>query len=381
VFSISFNVSDEHRIPAHANATAAFTFIANAPISAGGFITLNYPSAFFAPGITPSSAICNVEGLSLALYPASSTSIKFGTANADIARFAQVSVTVYGLTMGAATLGSHSGITIQTSSDIAVSVAVASGGIFGRATQVALQISLEHRIAGNSNCTATLSFTPSADIPVGGAITFSYPFLFFAADVTPTAAVGSVDAAVFVSSPSTNTSLVLTLFSSPSAITGATPFVVTIYGMTMGAATEGSPVGITVKSSSDTALSHPVPSGPIFISLVPVASSASPTSPFAGDMITVSGHSFLLPGIEFNCSARIGPRPSEGVAAMCSAMSSSEALVQVPHDILATPSFVELTFNPGNFTSIAATRLCPCLRAVGGVVCGCSSSACTVPMT
>jgi hypothetical protein len=124
-------------------------------------------------------------------------------------------------------------------------------------------------------------------------------------------------------------------------------------------------------------------------STTPTAISVHPTSPFIGDSVTVIGHNFMLPENKFNCSAKIGPIPAAGTSTECHVLSSSRALVVLPHNILIAPSFVELHFEPGNFTTTARTRLCPCARSSGGTACGCALTldACspyinvTVPVT
>ena len=378
VFAVAFTVSDADRAPGTHNASATFSFTVYTVIHAGGSITLNYPTAFFEPDVTPTSASSSVQDLSFAFHPTANNSLVLtiaGDPSGPPVVLRSVVITVYGLTMGAATEGSSQGVTIQTSADIAVSLAVPSGSITGRAKFVLLEISTADRVAGNSNSTILLTFTPSAPIQTGGAITMNYPHAFFAPDITASTAASSAQDVAFSLQPTSNTSLVLTL--SAAAVPASSPITITITGMTMGAATDGSPTGITVQTSADTGLSLPVHSGSIYASLVPVSVSASPLSPFAGDAVTVHGHSFMLPGSAFNCSAMIGPVPSAGLHCACSILSSSLALVQVPRDIIAAPSYVQLHFEPGNITTTAATRLCPCVRVSGGgVVCGCAANTC-----
>ena len=102
------------------------------------------------------------------------------------------------------------------------------------------------------------------------------------------------------------------------------------------------------------------------------------TSPVAGDAVTVRGHSFMLPGTQFNCSAMLGPALHAGLPCPCTLLSSSLALVRLPPNIIVAPSFLQLHFEPGNVTTTAATRLCPCVRARGGTVCGCAADTCAV---
>jgi hypothetical protein len=382
VFAVSFNVSDTDRAPGNANATATFAFTTQTVVNAGGTVTLNYPAAFFAPGVAPSGTTCNLPALSFATAATSAASLLL-TSTAALPAASAVVITVYGLTMGAATQGSATGITVQTSADVAVSLAAPSGGIEGRVTAVAFQIATADRIAGN-NATVTLSFTPFSAIQDFQSITLNYPNAFFNPGIIPFVADIYTHTNTqyapenFLLNPTTNTSLVLTL--NAASLPASSPLTLALGGFTMGAATDGSAAGITVQTSSDTGHSLPVHSGAIFISLVPVAVSASPSSPLLGALLTVYGHSFILPDTPLVCAATIGPSPSSAVNASCTLLSSSHAVVLVPHNAIIAPSYVQLLFEPGNYSTTAATRLCPCSRVDSGTVCGCAADTCALRM-
>ncbi len=379
VFFVSFNISDSDRVSGKFPATATFAFLPSTAIVAGGSITLNFPPLFFAPDTMPSSAICSSQNLNLSAQATSNSSIVVtivGPSSYAVAAGTSVTITVFGLTMGRATPGSPSGITVQTSTDAAVSLAAASGPIFSVVSAVAFFIATSERTAGNNNATIILQFRPYSAIPVSGTITMNYPTAFFAPDVTPTFASSSVAGVAFAFQPTKNTSIVITIIGVPVPIS---LFTVTITGFTMGAAADAFSTGITVQTSADLGPSLPAAPGSIYLSLLPVAVSASPAFPFAGELLTVHGHSFILPGT-LNCSARIGPVASAGMRAPCFIVSSSVALVQVPGNILATPAFVQLQFDPINVTSTAATPLCLCAYSSGGKVCGCSAQSCAVPL-
>jgi len=375
VFSVAFNVSDADRTPGNVNATATFAFTTQTEVHAGGTIMLNYPAAFFAPDVTPSSIACNVPGLSFAAAATSAMSLLLTTTSL-LPSASAVVITVYGLTMGAATEGSAAGITVQTSADVAVSLAAPSGAIEGRVTGVVFQIATADRIAGNNNATVTLTFTPFTAVQDFQNITLNYPHAFFFPGIHPFVAASNTLYAAdnFKFNPTTNTSLVFTL--SAASLPASSPFIITLSGVTLGAATDGSLKGITVQTSSDTGHSLHVDSGAIFISLVPVAVSASPSSPLVGGVLTVHGHSFILPGIPLTCTATIGPSPSSAVNATCTLLSSSRAVVLVPNNAMIAPSYVQLLFEPGNYNTTAATRLCPCSHIHSGTVCGCAVEAC-----
>jgi hypothetical protein len=272
--------------------------------------------------------------------------------------------------MGGATEGSTDGVSVQTSADVAVSLAVSSGAIRGRVTSVAFHIATADRIAGNANATVTLTFTPYSTIHDQGFITINYPHAFLTPGVIPVFASSNTvySAENFVFYSTSNSSVVFQL--NAASFSAASQHIVVIGGVTLGAATTGSPTGITVQTSSDTGRSVPVNSGSIFMSLIPVAVSAFPTSPFLGETLTVSGHSFILPDIQFVCTAKIvvHTAPSTAVPATCSILSASHALVQLPRHAIIAPSRVQLHFEPGNVTTVAATPLCPCSRAAGGTL-------------
>lgn len=366
VFQVSFNVSDADRVPGKANATITFAFTPQTLVESGS-VTLNYPPGFLAADVTPSSAVSNVAALSLTVGSTTSTSLVL-IASGSIPTSSQVVVTVHGVSMGDATEGVSDGVSVQTSADVAVSLAVSSGAIRGRVTSVAFHIATADRIAGNANATVTLTFTPYSAVLDQQFITLNYPHAFLAPGVVPFLASSSTayTADNFVFYSTSNSSVVFQL--NAASLSAASQYMVAIGGLTVGAATTGSPTGITVQTSSDTGRSVPVNSGSIFMSLTPVAVSAFPTSPFLGETLTVSGHSFILPDIQFVCTAVIvvHTAPSSAIPATCTLLSESQAVVQLPQHALIAPSRVQLHFEPGNVTTSAATPLCPCSRAAGG---------------
>lgn len=379
VFAVVFNVSDADRAPSNANATVTFAFTTQTALHAGGTVTLNYPAAFFAPGVTPSSTSCNVPGMSFTAAATAAMSLVL-TTSSPLPSASAVIITAHGLTMGAAMAGSVTGITVQTSADVAVSSAVPSGAIEGRVSGVAFHIATTDRIAGNNNATITLSFIPSTAIQDSQSITLNYPHAFLHPGIQPFVAASNTQYAAenFHFDLTTNTSLVLTL--NAASLPASSPLSITLSGLTMGASTDDSPSGITVQTSSDTGQSLPVASGAIYISLVPVAVSASPSSPLLGGLLTVYGHSFILPDTPLACSATFGPSPSSAVNATCTLLSPSRALVLLPHNALIAPSYIQLLFEPGNHSTTAATRLCPCSHVDSGTVCGCAADTCALRM-
>jgi len=111
-----------------AAATILFTTTESGNLPVGSNITLNYPVGFFSASSTPAAAISSGAKGSATVPNATSIVITTGTValNASTA----VTITLTGLTMGAATGGSSSGITMSTSADPMPSFPVSSGPIF-----------------------------------------------------------------------------------------------------------------------------------------------------------------------------------------------------------------------------------------------------------
>ena len=95
-------------------------------------ITLNYPAGFFAAQ-APSSNLAGTS--SVAILTATSTQdtannrFVITISNAPIPAGTPFTITLAGLTMGAATTGSTTGITVTTDTDTAASAGAPSGGI------------------------------------------------------------------------------------------------------------------------------------------------------------------------------------------------------------------------------------------------------------
>ena len=123
------------------------------------------------------------------------------------------------------------------------------------------------RLANKVGAAATISFTTTyiGKLIVGSKITLNYPVGFFAASSTPAVAIssGATGSAVVP----TATSIVIT--TGTVALNASIAVIITLTGLTMGAATVGSSSGITVSTSADPTASFPIPSGPIFSSFIP----------------------------------------------------------------------------------------------------------------
>jgi hypothetical protein len=227
----------------------------------GGTITLNFPSGFFAPSITPSSISAGSSSIAQLTGTCGSTTtnnVVITTASASIPAVLFV-VTIAGFKMGSVTAGSV-GVNIQTSSDVLPSPSVISGAINGQVAALSFQIASLDRIVSKSGVAVTLSFTLSTALQPGGTITLNFPNMFFAAS-NPTVQPGGSSVAGFSAtcSPTTSTSVVI---NATGTSVPASSFVVTLSGFVMGGATLGA-TSVTVQTSADTYASSPVFSGSI----------------------------------------------------------------------------------------------------------------------
>ncbi len=130
--SVLFAIAAGDRIAAKAGVPVTLTFTTQTALAVGGKITLNYPAGFFAA--TPNPANNAAGSTSVATMTAASAitgnSIVITTAVAGIAATTTFTITLSGLTMGAAAVaGCATGITVQTDSDTTASAGAASGAI------------------------------------------------------------------------------------------------------------------------------------------------------------------------------------------------------------------------------------------------------------
>jgi len=110
-----------------ASATISFTTSWAAKLPVGSKITLSYPAGFFAVSSTPAVAISS--GATGSAAAPNATFIVITTGTVAINASTNVTITLTGLTMGAATGGNSSGITISTSADLVSSLPIPSGPI------------------------------------------------------------------------------------------------------------------------------------------------------------------------------------------------------------------------------------------------------------
>jgi len=258
------------RVPAKASVPVTLAFTTQAALSIGGKITLNYPAGFFAA----TSPAANAAGTaSVATMTATSAivsnSIVITTAVLGIAANTPFTITLSDLTMGAATAGSTTGITVQTDADTVASAGVASGGIGTRITSLS--------VAPSSTALATtvsvvITFTTTTAVPIGGTILFSFPTGWFDASATPTANAAGTSSVPTLTATSVIAANTITVTTSVAEIpVGA--FTITVNGLKTGPSSVAAGV-FSVATSTDffaaevasPALGAAGPSTPILVS-------------------------------------------------------------------------------------------------------------------
>jgi hypothetical protein len=180
VSAVSLTIPWDNRVASRSSQTAVFAFSTMTALPAGGSnsITITFPPNFFVSntasscGITESISANDILGFSFSGTGPSSPSTFVLSASAALPA-GSYAVTFSGVTLGAATAGSDTGITVQTSGD-AVSDAAPSGPLSGY--QV-LAFTLPTCLASlDQTCqSATLTFlSNAAPIPAAAALTISF---------------------------------------------------------------------------------------------------------------------------------------------------------------------------------------------------------------
>jgi hypothetical protein len=261
VTSPTFAVSSTDRVAGKASsvATISFTTSAGGSLAISSFITLIYPPGFFASSSTP---VVQISGIGVTGFTAMPTNnqIVITTATQAIAASTAVTVTVTGLIMsGTPTAGGN--VSIVTSADQTASPGVASGVIGGQVTNASFVIAASDRVAGKASAAATFSFTTTAGgaLATGSSITLIYLSGFFASSTTPLGAVSFNGTSLTPIGPPTANFIVISI--SGTTLPASTTFVVTLMGLTMGFANEGSESGVILSTSADAIPSFAIASG------------------------------------------------------------------------------------------------------------------------
>ena len=206
-----------------------FTPLRSDPIST---ITLNMPSGYFigtasfVAGASTEVALTGVSGLA-----SSNSSRIVVTTGGALTGFAQITVTLSGLTLGAAQAAGT--FTLSTSSDTDASSTVPAPAIVPATAVTFSSLSLQSNIAG-SIVAPVLVFTPAKTVPIGGAITLHMPPGYFVGTAFVDSNASSVVSLKGFASAATSASktIVITTAGAP---TGTSAVTLTLSGLTLGA--------------------------------------------------------------------------------------------------------------------------------------------------
>jgi alpha-tubulin suppressor-like RCC1 family protein/serine/threonine protein kinase len=249
---------DRVALKTYSTATVTFKVSAGGALSTNSTITIAYPANFFAS--SPAPSVSASSDLVVRSEVPATSAVVLTVSSGSSPSAGVVSLTLFGLTMGPSTYGSTSGITVQTSVDLLVSSAAASGPIESYVNSVSLAIAAGDRISMKSNVSVTLSFKTTKELPASGNITVVYPLNFFASGVVPfvTSDATSVSGLQISCFP---TSRQLLLMTTRGAAVPVSTFTVTISGMTMGASGAHIQQSLIIWTSADKAASVGVDSG------------------------------------------------------------------------------------------------------------------------
>jgi hypothetical protein len=264
-----FTIDIPYRVAGKKEASATFSFktTSGGLLEMNGTITLNYPSNFFEIGSSlPTLGFTEPSGLTGTCILQTANQIVILTSTQAIPSSFLVTVTLSGLTMGAATAGNPIGIFIMTSSDPIASNGNDSGVIGGQVTNASFTMVISDRSAGKKNSTATLSFITSAGgkLHIGSTITLTFPLYFFTAVVAAGFLSPSGPTSSGIPSIPDGKSVVITIANR--GIDANAAVQVTLTGLTMGSATAGISAGITIRTSADPIASVGLDSGGIELS-------------------------------------------------------------------------------------------------------------------
>jgi hypothetical protein len=203
VTSPSFAIATSDRVAGQPGAAATFSFTTTAggKLATGGTITLTYPSGFFSSTGTPVVQISGDGPPTGKVATPTSTQIVITIETLSVAASSAVTVTLKGLTMGAANAGTTAGITVTTSVDRTASSDVSSGAIGDVVQNPSFSMDSADRVVARVTASAKLMFQTSA----GGGLTYSsadalnakitliYPTGFFDTSTTPSPVISGTE--------------------------------------------------------------------------------------------------------------------------------------------------------------------------------------------
>ncbi len=144
--SVKFDINASERIAHKSSVAVSVAFTPTTPIPSGGSITLIYPDGFFAMSVTPTVSVGASSVANLSATCGATTVARFvlTTSGATIDAL-PFTVTIRGLKMGPWTSNKF-GVAVQTSTDAAPSVSIASGAILDVAGITARKVKIQQSI-------------------------------------------------------------------------------------------------------------------------------------------------------------------------------------------------------------------------------------------
>jgi hypothetical protein len=231
--AVKLTIAASQRKPTQAGVAVTLTFTNTALLDFGGKITLMYPNGFFATSATPeanAAGTTSVSGMTATSSAPTTNSIVISTFVGRILANTDFTITLRGLTMGAATPGSTTGIKVQTNAtDTIQSVGFPSGGI-GTTSVTQLSVSSSSTVRA-STANVVIRFTPATQVTAGGSIVFGFPTGWFDKTVAPGNTTSSVTGLTTTSAIDDNS---ITLTTASAAIPTTAVFTITLSGLKTG---------------------------------------------------------------------------------------------------------------------------------------------------
>ena len=272
VTNVALFISPAERIPGLANAnTTTFTFTTQTPLLPGNAVTISFPSGFFASG-NNMAIIQAAGGPFLACCPPLQIPQpqQFQQQNTMMIRVAgsgappgTYSITITGITMGGATLGtSNTGIIVQTTTDLPSSPAP-TGALGGTVQNV--QLTLATRTPLLSQQSATLAFVTQTQLVAQQTVTINVQTTF--GNVQPTISsqtpASSFSPTVGISQAQFTGYVTFTLTVLASTTLMGNTYSVALAGLTMGGPNTGTSICVSTTTDAQNCVQSPALGGQV----------------------------------------------------------------------------------------------------------------------
>jgi len=218
-------------------------------IPSGGTITLTMPAGYFLGSVTSiASSVTSLTATSAPAATSTSTTIVLMTGGGVATGIASITMTLTGLTLGAARGAAAGGFTLSSSQDVTSTAGVNALAITGLFSFTSIT---SGGVAGAAR-NPVIVFQPKTSVPIDGKITLTMPAGYFLGMVTSIASsVTSLTATSTPAATATSTSIVLT---TAGAETGTAAITITLIGLTLGAPRAIVTAGFQLSTSADTTL-------------------------------------------------------------------------------------------------------------------------------